>query len=102
MIALRSFFGSHGCEWDRSRQVDRESSRPGRETGSVETARAHRLNLGRVRLHGVIYERLTGALSQKVGERFEHVLVDGRMLNWGMGKGQGRRIPQLFRVSRHV
>jgi hypothetical protein len=22
------------------------------------------------------------------------------MLDWGMGKGQGRRIPQLFRISR--
>ena len=24
------------------------------------------------------------------------------MLDWGMGKGQGRRIPQLFRISRNV
>ena len=99
---MRSFFGALGSERHGSRHIDGESGGPGREACDVQTAGAHRLDLRRVRLHGVINYPFAGTLSQKVGERLEHVLIDRRILHGRVGENQRGRIAQLFRIGRHV
>src|SRR4029079_2648167 len=83
MVALRSLFCALGSERNRSRHIDGESRRPGREARHVEATRAHPLDLAGMRLHRVVNSPLAGALSQEIGERLEHVLIDRRILDWG-------------------
>ena len=88
VIAVRPFLAPLGRERHCAGEIDSEAGRPGREASDMQAARAHGFDLGRVRLHGVIDHALTGALREKVGERFEHILIDGRIFNRRVGKNQ--------------
>jgi hypothetical protein len=53
-------------------------------------------------LHRVVDYPLAGALSQEIGERLENVLIDRRVLHWGVGEYERGRIAQFFRIGRHI
>jgi hypothetical protein len=53
-------------------------------------------------LHRVVDYPFAGALSQEIGERLEHVLIDRRVLHWGVGEYERGRIAQFFRIGRHI
>jgi hypothetical protein len=88
MVAVRSLLGALRGERHGAGEVDREPGRAGREAGHMEAAGAHRFDLGRVRLYGVINHALAGALGEKVGEWLEYVLIDGRILDRRIGKNE--------------
>jgi hypothetical protein len=68
----------------------------------VQPARAHRLDLGGVRLHLVEHDLLVKAGGEVRGERLEDVLVDRGILDWRVGEHQRRWILPFARIGRRI
>ena len=102
VVALEFLGGALDGERHGAGKIDRESGRPGREAADVQPARAHRLDLRRIRLHLVEHDLLVEACRQVRRERLEDVLVHGGILDGRVGEDDRRRILQFLRIGGHV
>ena len=102
VVAAHALRRALGREGNCAGEVDGKAGRAGREAGEMQAAGAHRLDLGRVRLDGVIDNALAGAGGEMVGQRLEDVGIDGGVLDRGVSPDQRRRVLQLRRIGRHV
>ena len=68
----------------------------------MQPARAHRLDLGGVRLHLVEDDAFADAFAQVIGKRLEDVLVHRGVFDRRIGEDQRRRALELLRVLRWI
>ena len=102
IVALHLVPASFGGKRHCSCQIDGKAGRSGREARKMQTARPHRLDFSRIGLDGVIDDFLAHAFFEKIGERFEHIGIDGGVFDRRIGPDQRARIAPLFRVFRDV
>ena len=102
LVAAHLLGRALGRERHRACHVDGKAGRAGREAGDVQPPRAHRLDLGRVRLDRVVDHPFARASAEMIGERLEDVLVDGGILDRGVGENERGGIAQLRRIARRV
>src|SRR5262249_57736134 len=69
------------------------------EARDMQTAGAHRLDLGCVRLHREKYDLFAGDLFHVLYEAVPYLRVDRRIFDWRVGKNQGWRIDELFWIA---
>src|SRR5437764_13806779 len=92
VVALKFLRGALDRKWNCAGEIDRESRRAGRESGDVQTARAHRLDLRRVGLNLIEHDLLVETLGKIRRERLEDIFVDGRVFYWRVGEDDRRRV----------
>lgn len=86
----------------KARQVDAEHRCPRRDAGHVQASRAHGLDLGGVGIGAVPLDLLAGELAHVGHELDEHVLIDRRILDRGVGEDEGIGVDPLARIRGRV
>ena len=101
-VAEGAVLAGHDGERHEARAVHRDRIGAGVEAGDVQTARAHRFDLGGVRLHREEHDLFAGDLLQVLEEAVPHLGVDGGVFDRRVGEDQRRRIDELLGIGRRV
>ncbi len=102
LIAEAAVVARHHGEGHEAGAVHRQRVRAGVEAGDVQAPGAHRLDLGGVRLDREELHPLAGDLLHVIQEAGPGLLVDGRVLDRGVGEDQGRGIDLLAGIAGNV
>src|SRR6202035_2470472 len=93
---------AHDGEWHKTRAVDRDRIGAGVESRDMQTAGAHRLDLGGVGLHREEHHLFPGRLRQVVDEAIPYLGVNRRVLDRRIGEDQRRWVDPKFWIGRRI
>ena len=87
-LIAESLRATHDGKGNVPGQVDTEAGWTGRNSRHVQTAAAHRFNLGSIRFRPVPFHLFTCFFRQIRHEFCKNVFINGWVFHWGIGKDQ--------------
>jgi hypothetical protein len=97
-----SVLSAHDGERHKTRAVDRDRIGAGVESRDVQTAGAHRLDLGGIGLHREEHHLFPGRLRQVFDKAVPYLGVNGRVLDRRISEDQSRWVDPKFWIGRRI